>query len=62
MLCTTVIGSIYMWYHNIPHFPLGQSGIRKLLILRGTAGFIGLFGLYCKILSPNLRKENGVGY
>jgi hypothetical protein len=54
MLCTTVIGSTYMWYHNIPHFPLGQSGIRKLLVLRGTAGFIGLFGLYCKCQRTHL--------
>ena len=46
MLFTTVIGSVYMWYHKVPHLPLGPSGIRKLLILRGTAGFIGLFGLY----------------
>jgi drug/metabolite transporter (DMT)-like permease len=35
-----------MWYHKIPHFPMGQSGIRNLLILRGAAGFFGLFGLY----------------
>ena len=51
MLCTTILGSAYMWYHNVPHFPLGQNGIRGLLVLRGTAGFTGLFGLYCKL--PN---------
>jgi hypothetical protein len=46
-----------MWYHSIPYFPLGQSGIRKLLILRGTAGFIGLFGLYCKSSSSQSQEE-----
>ncbi|PSN69552.1 hypothetical protein BS50DRAFT_598488 [Corynespora cassiicola Philippines] len=46
MLSTTILGTLYMWYHNVPDFPLGQRGIRWLLILRGTAGFIGIFGLY----------------
>ncbi|KAI4623070.1 hypothetical protein J4E83_004460 [Alternaria metachromatica] len=46
MLCTTIICSIYSWYHAVPDFPFGQKGIKGLLILRGTAGFVGLFGLY----------------
>ncbi|KAH7379592.1 hypothetical protein BKA66DRAFT_532322 [Pyrenochaeta sp. MPI-SDFR-AT-0127] len=46
MLCTTILGSLYMWYNKVPDFPLGQKGIRNLLVLRGTAGFIGIFGLY----------------
>ncbi|KAG9191830.1 hypothetical protein G6011_10564 [Alternaria panax] len=46
MLCTTVICSIYSWYHAVPDFPFGQKGIKRLLVLRGTAGFVGLFGLY----------------
>lgn len=48
MLCTTIIGCLYMWYHKTPDFPLGKKGIRHLLVLRGSAGFVGLFGLYCK--------------
>ena len=32
----------------VPDFPLGQKGIKGLLVLRGTAGFVGLFGLYCR--------------
>jgi hypothetical protein len=51
MLCTTILGSLYMWFNRVPDFPLGQHGIRRLLVLRGTAGFIGLFGLYCKSFS-----------
>ncbi|KAL6711056.1 hypothetical protein ACN47E_006931 [Coniothyrium glycines] len=46
MTCTTILGMLYMWYNNIPHFPLGQKGIRGLLVLRGVTGFIGIFGLY----------------
>lgn len=47
MLATAVIGSLYMWYKNVPAFPLGPPGVRKLLVLRGFAGSSGLFGLYC---------------
>jgi len=48
MLVTAILGSAYMWYKRVPDFPFGPSGIRGLLILRGLAGFTGLFGLYCK--------------
>ncbi|KAF1961006.1 hypothetical protein CC80DRAFT_489228 [Byssothecium circinans] len=46
MSCTTILGVLYMWYHKTPDFPLGARRIRGLLILRGAAGFVGLFGLY----------------
>ncbi|KAF2636246.1 hypothetical protein P280DRAFT_435399 [Massarina eburnea CBS 473.64] len=46
MSCTTILGVLYMWYHKTPDFPLGVPGIRHLLVLRGAAGFVGLFGLY----------------
>lgn len=49
MLCTTVLGMAYMAWNRTPDFPLGKSGIRGLLMLRGFCGFVGLFGLYCKI-------------
>lgn len=49
MSCTTVLGMAYMAYNRTPDFPLGQKGIRGLLILRGTCGFVGLFGLYCTL-------------
>ena len=48
MLCTTVLGSLYMAVTGVADFPLGQRGIRRLLVLRGVAGFVGLFGLYCE--------------
>lgn len=48
MLCTTILGMLYMAYHKTPDFPFGKKGIRGLLVLRGFCGFVGLFGLYCK--------------
>lgn len=50
MIATTVIGSFWMWYKNIPGFPLGPRGVRRLLLIRGLSGSIGLFGLYCMFL------------
>ncbi|KXJ89073.1 hypothetical protein Micbo1qcDRAFT_150298 [Microdochium bolleyi] len=46
MLVTAVLGSLYMWYKQVPDFPLGPKGCRGLLVLRSFAGFTGLFGLY----------------
>ncbi|KAF4995840.1 hypothetical protein FDECE_12672 [Fusarium decemcellulare] len=46
MLATAIIGSLHMWYKQVPDFPLGPREVRGLLILRGIAGTVGLFGLY----------------
>ncbi|KGQ08105.1 putative membrane protein [Beauveria bassiana D1-5] len=47
MIFTASIGSAYMWYKKVPDFPLGPPGVRGLLVLRGMAGTVGIFGLYC---------------
>lgn len=44
MSCTTVLSCLYIWYNKVPR----SHGVTGLLILRGLAGFIGLFGLYCR--------------
>ncbi|RGP62690.1 hypothetical protein FSPOR_9077 [Fusarium sporotrichioides] len=46
MLATALIGSFYMWREKVPDFPLGPREVRGLLVLRGMAGSVGLFGLY----------------
>lgn len=61
MLCTTVLGMLYMAYNKTPDFPLGKKGIRKLLVLRGTCGFVGLFGLYCMFcLRPIYKRKRSM--
>lgn len=59
MLCTTILGMLYMSYHKTPDFPLGQKGIRGLLVLRGVCGFVELFGLYCEsyIICTKSQKD-----
>lgn len=47
MLATAIIGCAWMWYKSVPDFPWGPRGVRLLLVVRGAAGSIGLFGLYC---------------
>ena len=47
MTITWFCSMMWMWRVKTPHMPLGQKGIRGLLIVRGAAGFIGVFGLYC---------------
>ncbi|KAI0148505.1 DUF6-domain-containing protein [Xylariaceae sp. FL1272] len=45
MCCTAILGSLYMCYKKVPE-PFGSRNVFGLLILRGTAGFLGLFGMY----------------
>lgn len=39
----------YMYFKKIPNFILGPPGVRLLLVLRGTVGFFGVFGLYYSV-------------
>ena len=48
MTVTFVLSSLYMWYSKVPYFPLGMEEVRRLLLFRGVAGFVGVYGLYCK--------------
>ncbi|KAF1925094.1 uncharacterized protein M421DRAFT_70737 [Didymella exigua CBS 183.55] len=62
MSCTTVIGMLYMMWHKTPDFPLGARGIRWLLVLRGTCGFIGLFGLYYSLSWINISDATVITF
>ncbi|KAF1351496.1 DUF6-domain-containing protein, partial [Lizonia empirigonia] len=62
MLCTTILGMLYMSYYKTPDFPLGQKGIRGLLILRGFCGFIGLFGLYYSLSWLNISDATVITF
>lgn len=44
---TMIFCSIWMWWKNIPHFPLGAKDTRLLLIYRSISGFFGIYGMYC---------------
>ncbi|KAL8982172.1 MAG: hypothetical protein Q9205_003236 [Flavoplaca limonia] len=46
MAITSILCTLYMWWAEVDHFPLGQKGVRKLLMARGFGGFFGLLGIY----------------
>lgn len=47
---TAVLCCGYMWYMNVPDFPLGKPEVRLLLVARGTGGFFGVYGMYYSLL------------
>ncbi|EDU39585.1 RhaT Permease metabolite transporter DMT superfamily [Pyrenophora tritici-repentis] len=46
---TFILSNLYMWWTNVPHFPLGRRNIRGWLLLRAFFGFGGLYCLYYSI-------------
>lgn len=38
---TSLLCTLYMWWAQVEHFPLGQKDVRKLLMARGFGGFFG---------------------
>ncbi|KAJ4424931.1 hypothetical protein N0V82_000435 [Gnomoniopsis sp. IMI 355080] len=49
MAITSILSFIYMWWINVPHFPLGDPKVRGWLVLRALFGFVGLFSLYYSV-------------
>ncbi|KAH6671158.1 hypothetical protein B0J14DRAFT_640165 [Halenospora varia] len=49
MSTTFIISMLYMWWTNVPDFPLGKKSVRGWLILRALFGFFGLFCLYYSV-------------
>ncbi|KAI1410637.1 hypothetical protein F5Y13DRAFT_167602 [Hypoxylon sp. FL1857] len=62
MLATAVLGSLYMWYKKVPDFPLGRRDIRGLLVLRGLAGFTGLFCSYYSLSYLNIADATVISF
>lgn len=48
MSITAVASYFYMWYTQVPA-PFGTKPVRKLLLLRATFGFLGVYGLYYSV-------------
>ncbi|KAI9167812.1 membrane protein [Paramyrothecium foliicola] len=42
MFFTGLIGSAYMWYKQVPGFPLGERKVRGLLVLRDSLTFLDI--------------------
>ncbi|TVY59286.1 putative transport protein, partial [Lachnellula suecica] len=46
MSLTMVFCCAWMWWKNVPGFPLGMKSVRWLLVGRGFTGFFGIYGMY----------------
>ncbi|KAL3428206.1 duf6 domain-containing protein [Phlyctema vagabunda] len=46
---TFILSTAYMWWKQVPDFPLGNPKVRGWLILRACFGFGGLFCLYYSV-------------
>ncbi|KAI0969112.1 hypothetical protein F4678DRAFT_441000 [Xylaria arbuscula] len=62
MLATAILGTLYMWYKKVPDFPLGPRNMFGLLIMRGTAGFCGLFGLYYSLSYLEISDATAISF
>ncbi|KAL8695267.1 MAG: hypothetical protein Q9218_000165 [Villophora microphyllina] len=47
---TLLLGSLYMWWAEVEHFPFGPKEVRRLLLARGFGGFFGLLGIYYSLM------------
>ncbi|XXH04472.1 hypothetical protein Hte_010888 [Hypoxylon texense] len=62
MLATSILGCLYMWYKKVPDFPLGRRDVRGLLVLRGLAGFTGLFCSYYSLSYLNISDATVISF
>lgn len=49
---TFILSTFSMWWIKVPYFPFGEPDVRGWLVLRAMFGFVGLFTLYCKSMTP----------
>lgn len=59
---TFFLASGYMWWKETPHFPFGQREVRWLLVVRGLAGFFGVFGMYYSLLYLSLSDATVITF
>jgi drug/metabolite transporter (DMT)-like permease len=47
---TAICCLLYMWWTQIPNYPVGPKEVRKLLVLRGISGFFGIYGMWYSMM------------
>ncbi|KAH6644957.1 hypothetical protein BKA67DRAFT_586555 [Truncatella angustata] len=62
MLATAILGFLYMWIKKVPDMPFGDRKIRGLLVLRGFAGFLGLFCSYYSLSFLNISDSTVISF
>ncbi|KAL8642810.1 MAG: hypothetical protein Q9228_000550 [Teloschistes exilis] len=59
---TVVLSTLYMWWTNVQHFPLGPREVRGLLFARGFGGFFGLLGIYYSLAYLPLGEATVISF
>ncbi|EFX03754.1 duf6 domain containing protein [Grosmannia clavigera kw1407] len=62
MSVTTVVCSIYMYRTGVPHFPLGPPSVRWHLVVRGLAGFCGIFSMWYSMMYLPLAEATVITF
>lgn len=62
MSITTVMSCLYMWWMQVPDFPLGVKGIRTVLIIRGVSGFFGIYGMWFSMMYLPLAEATVITF
>ncbi|KAH6656232.1 hypothetical protein BKA67DRAFT_496530, partial [Truncatella angustata] len=62
MAATVVCCFTYMRYRNVPAAPWGPPEIRRLLVLRACAGFVGLYGMWSSIMYLPLAEATVISF
>ncbi|KAH6613358.1 hypothetical protein F5144DRAFT_596712 [Chaetomium tenue] len=62
MSITTVLSCLYMWWMQVPDFPLGAKGIRTVLIIRGVSGFFGIYGMWFSMMYLPLAEATVITF
>lgn len=62
MTMTWLCCTLYLWVSGDPHPLLGPPPVRHLLILRGLAGFFGVYGTYFALQYLNLADATVIGF
>ncbi|AEO61393.1 hypothetical protein MYCTH_2311505 [Thermothelomyces thermophilus ATCC 42464] len=62
MSMTTVFSCLYMWWNQVPDFPLGARGIRGVLVVRGISGFFGIYGMWFSMMYLPLAEATVITF
>ncbi|VBB83645.1 Putative Protein similar to YPL264C of Saccharomyces cerevisiae [Podospora comata] len=62
MSVTSILSCIYMYWKNIPDFPMGPRNIRPLLLLRGFSGFFGIYGMWYSMMYLPLAEATVITF
>ncbi|KAK0670918.1 putative AAA family ATPase pontin [Cercophora samala] len=62
MSVTSILSCMYMYWKNIPDFPLGPRNIRPLLLLRGFSGFFGIYGMWYSMMYLPLAEATVITF